>query len=203
MKPPLILVGSGGHAKVVISTCRAAGRDILFAVDSDESRIGLEVLGVRIAAMDEAVAHGEAEWILAFGSNQGRADYDKSSSRRWGTVVHPSAIVDASAQIGEGSVVFAGSIVQPDAWVGRHVILNTSCSVDHDCAIADYAHVGPGARICGGVSVGEGALMGVGSSARPGVQIGSWATVGAGSTAIGDLDGGFVYAGVPAKRLSK
>ena len=44
----IVVVGAGGHAKVVIATLRAAGGDVAAAYDDDQRRWGTKILGVEI-----------------------------------------------------------------------------------------------------------------------------------------------------------
>ena len=151
------IIGDGGHAKVVRS----------FIHRLAHSRVDGYAF---IAVGDNASRKREALLAAAAGY-------------KFPVLIHPSAVVDKSAKIGEGTVIMALAVVQPDSVIGKHCILNTSCSVDHDCVLEDYVHIGPGAHLCGGVKVGEGTLCGVGSRAVPGAVIGSWGLLRAGETA--------------------
>ena len=204
---PIWIAGAGGHAKVVIETARAAGGFLLVGVlDDDPDRIGTEVLGVPVrgaidAATVDRLGMTNVMMVLAAGDNRARAHLATRLDGlvRWATLVHPSAVIAPSVQLGEGTVVFAGAVIQPDTVVGRNVIVNTAASIDHDCVVGDVAHVGPGARLAGSVSVGVGAFLGIGSTVVPGCRIGDWATVGAGGVVVSDVPSGVVAKGVPAR----
>lgn len=198
----LVLVGSGGHAKVVVSTARAAGRTIAAILDVDPGRHGTEVLGIAVTGdLELAGRYGECEFLLAFGSNDGRRRLSEHLGVSWGTLVHPSTVIDGSVEIQDGSVVMAGAIIQPGTVVGRQAIVNTGCTIDHDCRLKDFSHVAPGCHLSGSVSVGTGTLIGVGSCARPGVSVGDWSIVGAGSVIVSDLPGGRTCYGNPARAV--
>jgi len=201
MKLPndIVVIGAGGHAKVVIATIRAAGGDVVGAYDDDEARWGKRVLGVQIRGPASAAELGGSPAVIAIGDNRARQIVADQTRADWITVRHPSAIVHPSASLGRGSVVFAGTIIQPEASIGEHVIINTATSVDHDCKIGDFVHLGPGVRLCGGVAVGEGTLLGVGAKVAPGVSIGAWATVGAGGVCVADVPDAATVVGVPAR----
>ena len=153
----MIIVGDGGHAKVV--------KRVIYAM--------------RFQADDRYA-------FVAIGNNssrKGEVILSKASGYKFPVLIHPRAVVDETATIGEGTIVMAGAVVQADAVIGRHCILNTSCSIDHDCVLGDFVHIAPGAHLCGGVHVGEGALVGVGARAIPLARIREWALVKAGETA--------------------
>src|SRR5262245_10113907 len=125
--------GAGGHAKVVIATLTAAGHDVVAVWDDDAARWGGTCLGVPIRGATAAA--DDLPTILAIGDNRARARLASAMTRRWMTVIHPTAHVHPSVTLGPGTVVFAGAIVQPDARLGAHVIVNTAATVDHDCVL--------------------------------------------------------------------
>lgn len=198
----VVVVGSGGHAKVVIATARAAGLEVSAIADDDPARWGQRVLGVEVAGPSPPILDDPDQLaVLAIGGNRARRDRAHGARCRFATVVHPAAIVDAGVRLGTGTVVFAGAIIQPDTRLGEHVIVNTGASIDHDCAIGDFVHLAPGARLAGNVVLGDGAFLGIGAVAIPGVRVGAWTTVGAGAAVVRDLPADIVAAGVPARRL--
>ena len=196
----VVVIGAGGHAKVLVSTLIARGLPIAAVFDDDEQKWGADMQGVRVSGM-EPERGGRA--IVGIGDNAKRMKIAKALRFDWDLVVHPNAYVHPSAKLGRGTVVFAGAVVQPDAVIGEHVIVNTGATIDHDCVIGDYAHLAPGVHLAGSVHVGEGAFLGIGSVAIPGVKIGRWSTLGAGAVAIRDVPDGVVAVGVPAKILKR
>ncbi len=198
-KAPLLVIGGGGHAKVVIATARAAGYLVVGAWDDDPRRQGSEVLGVPVHGPIAALAERHEPGVLAIGDNRTRARIASSLALEWATIIHPSAVIAEGAKIGPGSVVLAGAVIQPDAHLAEHVIVNTAASIDHDCRIADYCHLAPGSRLGGGVSLEVGVLFGVGSCAVPGARVGAWSVVGAGGAVVHDLPAGVIAVGVPAR----
>lgn len=197
----IVVVGAGGHAKVVIATVRAAGGDVVAAYDDDSGRWGQQLLGVPIHGPISGEAIGNGPAIIAIGNNRTRQSIAKSVNAQWVSVCHPSATVHSSVVLGPGTVVFAGSVVQPDATIGAHSILNTAATVDHDCIVGDLVHIGPGVCLCGGVTVDEGVLLGVGAKVAPNVEVGPWSTVGAGAVCVVDVPGSSTVVGVPARSL--
>jgi sugar O-acyltransferase (sialic acid O-acetyltransferase NeuD family) len=197
----VVVLGAGGHAKVVVSTLRLADWDVVAVFDDRPNIHGTTVLGVPIkGSLSEGPKSG-CPAVIAIGNNTDRQRAATELELDWVTAVHPRAWLDPSVVLGPGSVVFAGAVIQPDAQIGQHVVINTSVSVDHDCVIGDFAHVAPGAHLAGGIHVGQGALLGVGCTATVGVRIGDWSTVGAGAVVIRDVDDRAVVAGVPARPL--
>jgi len=196
----LLVIGAGGHAKVVIDTAKTAGLQVSGVIGGESSPP--EILGIPVTR-DRSGIQADS-FIVAVGDNTARsalfAEYLEAGLTPV-TVIHPSAIIADSVSLGAGTIVTAGVIVNVDAKIGDNVILNTGCRVDHDCIIGDHAHVAPGVTMCGGVHMGEGSLCGVGSSAIPCVVVGDWSIVGAGSTVIADVPPNSVWGGVPARPL--
>lgn len=199
-----VVVGAGGHAKVIIATIEAAGDEVFRVLDDDSNKRGERILGYPVdCPIAQDLIPEDSVVILAIGSNTARHAVAARLRVTYGAVVHPGAVVHRSVKIGPGSAIFAGAVIQPDTTVGAHVIINTSASVDHDCELADFVHVAPGVNLAGGVRVEEGALMGIGSCATPGVTIGAWSTVGAGAAAVKGVDPHVVAAGIPARLLRR
>lgn len=201
--PGVMVIGAGGHAKVVVASLLDAGLDIGTIVDEDPAKKGSRILGVCVSGSYAHLSRSpRAPTVIAIGDNRARTELARRfEGRDWLTLVHPSAYVHPSARLGPGTVVFAGSVVQPGSRIGSHCIVNTGATVDHDCQIGDFSHLGPGSHLAGGVRVGRGVFLGVGSAAVPNVEIGAWSVVGAGSVVVGDLPPGVTAVGTPARPL--
>ena len=196
----VVVVGAGGHAKVVISTLRAAGHEAVAVIDDAPAKKGERLLGVPVIGTAEELRGSEVDrGVLAIGNNTVRESLAATISLKWLTVVHPAAYVPESARLGVGTVVFAQAVVQADAWIGSHVIVNTSSSIDHDCDIGDFVHIAPGVRLAGNVHVGRGSLIGIGSVVIPGIRIGDSAVIGAGSVVVRHIPAGATAYGNPAR----
>lgn len=199
----LLVIGAGGHARVVIDVARAAGFDPVAALDL--AGVGAACNGVEVIGGDELTASmfakGVRQAVVAIGDNALRSRIglrlcDIGFSLP--SIVHPSAIVSPSARIGDGTVVMPLAVINAAATIGAMVIVNTNAVIEHDCAIGDGAHIAPGCRLGGIVSVGNQTLIGIGSVVRPEARIGDHAVIGAGSTVIGNIDGHQVATGCPA-----
>ncbi len=200
----VVILGAGGHAKVVIATLHAAGYRVSALLDDDLAKIGDKILQVPVTGnFDDLVNYGFCQSLIALGDNQIREEIAGTYEGYcdWITVIHPTAIVHGSVKINDGAIVFAGAVIQPDTSIGSHVIVNTGATVDHDCRIGNFVHLAPGVHLAGNVSVGDGALLGIGTVVIPGKTIGEKAIVGAGSVVIDDIPPFVKVAGVPAQPI--
>ena len=207
MASDLVVLGSGGHAKVIIEAVRARSPDRhIVLLDDNAEATDRTVLGIPVSGPRTWLASNlpGAPVALGIGDNRARLavlEWLLSQGREVETVIHPSAIVGATVEIGPGAFLAAGSVAIADTRIGRAAIINTAASVDHDCDIGDAVHIGPGVRLCGNVRVGARSLVGVGAAVRPGVTIGADTIIGAGSAVVADLPGGGTYAGCPARPI--
>ena len=204
----LLILGAGGHAKVVAETALASGTAASIAFLDDRPlppMLGWPVLGRLDQALDPSIQEKFPAALVAIGHPEIRGRWLAKlqvAGYRLPPLIHPSAWISPSAQISRGSVVFAQAAVQAQAVIGIGAILNTGCSVDHDAHLSDAVHVCPGARLAGEVKVGSRSWIGIGASVIQEVRIGSDVTVGAGAAVVRDLPDGVTAVGVPARVLS-
>lgn len=198
-----LIIGAGGHGKVVADAMFSAGMPLLGFLDDNPDIIGQQLLGFPVLGMIYQWQEFEADGLfIAIGNNRIRRmiqqKMESIAHPNWITVIHPKAILAGSVKIGIGTVVMAGAIVNPDTVIGQHVIINTGATVDHDCVIGDYVHIAPGGHLAGSVTIGKNTLIGIGSAVIPGCQIGEDTIVGAGSVVVKDVPSGVIAKGVPA-----
>ncbi|MBX3154681.1 MAG: acetyltransferase [Deltaproteobacteria bacterium] len=199
-RPPLTVIGAGGHAKVVIATARAAGWEIAGVVDDDPKLWATQLLEALVTGpCEEALRDPARTCVLAIGSNATRRRLAALARCRFASVVHPSATVHASVVLGAGTVVFAQAAIQPDTRIGAHGIVNTAASIDHDCTLGEAVHVAPGARLAGGVTLGDEVFIGIGAVVIPNIAIGARTTIGAGAAVVRPLPADVIAVGVPAE----
>lgn len=206
---PIVVLGGGGHAKVVIAALKRSDRRILGYTDQQDRG---EILSVPYLGTDAALAgvlrsHRACSAVVAVGK------IDASPRRlalqaeagalgfEFPAIVSPHAIVNEAVQLGPGTVVLDGVVVNSGTETGGACILNTGSTVDHDCRLGDNVHIAPGVTLSGGVTIGDHCLIGAGTTVIQGVTICAGTLVGAGATVVKDLTAPGTYAGVPARRL--
>jgi sugar O-acyltransferase (sialic acid O-acetyltransferase NeuD family) len=211
---PIVVLGGGGHARVVIEAARSCPTEweVIGVVDPSPAPGAVSDLGVAYLGDDETFAaqprsldtRGTRPWlVVGVGGIDPRPRKALVTRHRrsseWATIVHATAWVSPTAELAAGAVVLAGATVNAGARIGSHAIVNTGAIVEHDVVIDAFGQVAPGAVIGGGTSVGEGAFIGLGARVRDHVTIGESAVVGMGAVVVGDVAPGTTVAGDPAR----
>ena len=205
----VVIIGSGGHAKVVIELVRAEGKYQIKGCTGLGG--GGFVLGdVPILGTDSVLAalwaNGAKKAFVAIGDNHLRLRLLAQLSEmgfKLINAVSPNAVVSPSATLGCGIAIMAGAIINASSKIGDGAIINTNAGVDHDCRIGCGAHIGPGSALAGNVEIGCESFLGAGTCVVPGVRIGHRAIIGAGSVVIRDIPDDVTEMGVPARVTRK
>ena len=208
----LLILGAGGHAKVVAELALASrfASSLAFLDDSSTRTdpspplLGWPVLGPLLFSDQASIAAKYEAAVVAIGHAPIRLQWIQRlqvAGYHLPVLIHPTAWVSPTAKIGPASVVFAQAAVQSQASIGIGAILNTGCSVDHDAQLSDGVHICPGSHLAGDVSVGARSWIGIGASVIQKVSIGSDVTVGAGAAVVRDVPNKVTVVGVPARVL--
>lgn len=197
MPKDVIIIGAGGHGKVISDIVRTSGDN--FVGFLDDSTEGSNIIGTVSACVELT----DNYFIVAIGNNKIRRHIvNQYNNLKFYTAIHPNAVVSRSAKIGEGTVVMPGSVINADAIIGKHCIINTCSSIDHDCRIGDFVHAAVGSRLCGTVSVGPETWIGAGATVSNNISICGHCMIGAGAVVIDNIDKSGTYVGVPVRRIN-
>jgi len=202
----VIIVGAGGHAKVVIDVLRMAGwrpEGLLDCNPIKRSVLGVEVVGDDHLSRSLFEA-GYRNAFVAIGRNDLRRRLGTQLRDMGFTIVtaaHPTATISPSAIIGSGVVIMPHAIINADARIRDFAIINTGAIVEHDCVVGEAAHIAPRSVIGGQVMIEDEVFFGIGAVARPHSVIGARSTVGAGAVVVGNVQPLQIVAGIPARPL--
>lgn len=207
-RPKAIIIGAGGHAKVVIDLFRAEGRyELAGLVDAGDR--GALVNGAPIIGGDDDLPRLRAEGIthahVAIGNNRVRLKLARALEEMGYTLanaVSPAATLSPSVILGRGVAIMAGAVVNAESRLDDACILNTRASLDHDGHIGEGAHVAPGCALAGNVAIGRLAFLGVGTSVIPGIVIGEETVIGAGASVVRSIPPRAKAYGVPARLVA-
>jgi sugar O-acyltransferase (sialic acid O-acetyltransferase NeuD family) len=201
----LLLVGAGGHAKVVLDALLLAGIsiDTIQVSDDDPAKAGMPLLDLFVLYPGIPREFVPATFHVCVGHCLIRHRIFEtllSAGAQPLSVIHPNTSISNFAAVGAGSFIAARAVIAPSAQIGRSCIVNHGAIVDHDCVIGDFCHIAPNATLGGGVRVEEDVLIGAGATILPGVRIGRRAIIGAGAVLTRDALPYTTYAGVPARQ---
>jgi len=207
-KNKIVLIGGGGHCKVVISILKKLDNFEISGI-VDNYKAGSLISGIKIIGTDDDLKNiyknGICYALITVGSIKDNIkryrlfNMAKEIGYNFPVIISPEAIVDKSVKIGEGTVIMLGSIINIDSSIGKNCIINTGAIIEHDCKIGDYCHITPGVHISGAVNIGELSFIGIGATIIQGINIGRNVTIGAGSVVIKDIPDNVIALGNPAK----
>ncbi len=211
-KPKCIIVGCGGHGRVVLDILVNAGLyDVVGFVDSNTDFFGRHVDGIKVLGHPDELpgiqtTTGATAAIIAIGDNGVRRSFARKLEDQGFDIInaiHPSANLARNVTLGKNIVIAASAIASAHCQIGDSVILNTGCIVDHESLIGTATHICPGARLAGRVTVESGAFVGIGATIIQSVRIGYEAVVGAGAVVIRDVSPMSTVVGVPAVQINE
>ena len=199
----VIIIGAGGHAKVVADAVIKNCDRLLGFLDDFKTGNVLEGYSVLGKTADAVSYSDNARFVIGIGNNEIREKIatELEGKVKWITVIHPMANIGIGASIGCGSVIFANASVNPGAVIGRHCIINTGASAEHDCAMGDFSHISVNSALCGEASIGKCSFLGACASVKQSVSVCEGVTVGCGGAVVKDITESGIYAGVPAVRI--
>lgn len=200
MKESIIIIGAGGHGKVVIDCVEQENKYIIEAV-VDDNHIDRTVFDLDVTKKNNDNGYKGKNVIIAIGDCASRNRVANDLKSNFVTTIHPSAMVSKYAQVGNGSQIFANAVVNPSSTIGQHVIINTGAIVEHDCMVGDFVHLSPNSCIGGGVTVGPCTHIGIGASIIQGINIGKNVIIGAGAVVVTDIPDNCTAVGIPAKPI--
>ena len=208
-KERIIIVGSSGHARVVLDVlARQGAYEVVGLIDSFKPA-GTTIYGHLILGPEACLARlleeeGVTGGIVAIGDNFTRAAlsgrlFDIAPSFSFVRAIHPAAVIAPDVSIEEGTVVMAGAVINPGCQIGVGCIINTRASLDHDSVMEPFSSLAPGSTTGGNVRIGEGSSIGLGANILHGISVGKHTVIGGASLVNRNVPNNSVAFGVPAK----
>lgn len=212
MNFPIIVIGGGGHARVLIYSLLLQKAVIVGFTDPNPLLAQVTHMGIKYLGDDSRILEydpNKIKLVNALGSTSSSKhrrnvyEANKKLGFDFASVIHPSAIISEDALLSEGVQIMAGAVIQPGVHVGANTIINTRASIDHDCQIGAHAHIAPGAVLSGGVTIMDNVHVGTGAVVIQQVKINDSSIIGAGAVVLKDVPANRTYVGVPAKDVQK
>lgn len=212
MEKKIIIIGSGGHAKVVADIILTREKELKenlkivgFLDDNFKNLKYDNIFDIPILGDLKNIKKFTNEnyfFVIAIGNNDIRKKISENYSKlNYYTAIHPRSIISREVKIGVGTVVMANVVINPNSIIGKHCILNTSSVIEHDNKLGSYVHISPNATLCGGVNIDNNSWIGAGSVVKQQVSVGENVIVGAGSIVIKNVEDNIIIVGNPAKNI--
>lgn len=210
MKDKIVVIGGGGHAKVIISTIKKLDQYEILGY-TDLINKGL-VLGTRFLGTDEVLTdilkeHKNCKAVIGIGSveisDKRQKIYQmlKEIGFELPVIISTSAVVNEEVSLDEGTVIMEQTVIHPCSTIGKCVIINSGTLIGHDCKVGDFVHMAGGATLAGGVEIGYNSIIGMGAKVIQYKKIGKNCLIAAGSVIIKDAMKEGTYFGVPATEI--
>jgi sugar O-acyltransferase (sialic acid O-acetyltransferase NeuD family) len=205
MKKKLLILGAGGHGKVLadIALRMNSWQSIAFLDDNINSKysMGIEVIGKLADAINYLEDY---DFFVGIGNNQIRERLHVWLDHQGASItllIHPKSVIGSQVDMNVGTAIMAQVAINCCTKIGKGVIVNTGATIDHDNVIEDYVHISPGAHLAGNVRIKKGTNLGIGSIVSNNINITSECIIGAGAVVVKDITEVGTYVGIPARRL--
>jgi len=208
-KEKIIIIGAGGHAKIVIEIIKSIGEFDIVGLIANEDEKENEVMGCQVYKGDDYLDSFYIDGIKCAAIGIGGYRDNRLRKKIYKKVqkigyiippqIHPSAIISSTANISNGSVVFAGVIINPEVKIGENTIIATGSTIDHETVVKDHVLISAGVTVGASVKIEKGVLLALGSKVISGITIGEYALIAAGAVVVDDISANEVVFGIPAK----
>jgi acetyltransferase EpsM len=204
----VILIGDGGHSKVIREIISRNEEYSITAILDDKFEFEEEVLGIiqGPVSMVDLLNDEQTKIIVAIGNNSVRKKVVEGLTLprdSYLTIIDPSAVISATAVIGHGTVVMPNAVINAEAVIGDHCIINTGAITEHENKVGNFVHLSPNVTLTGNVSIEDGVHIGAAATVIPGTTVGEWSVIGAGSTVIRNIPPDCKAVGSPARIIHK
>ncbi|ATF91958.1 acetyltransferase [Cedecea neteri] len=196
-KLPVVIIGSGGHASVLVDILKKQQREIKAIISHSIPTERKIFEGIEHFSHDSDILKfnvDEIELINAIGASP-HSTLRKTITNNYlalgynfASVIADSAIVSTDVDIEKGVQILTRAVIHPGAKIGSFSVINTAAIIEHDCVLGENNFIAPGAVLCGQVSTGQDVFVGAGAVIIPNITLGINAIVGAGAVLTNDLN---------------
>lgn len=194
----LVIVGSGGHAKMCIELLKHVGTFNVVGIIDNHLEPGSTVHQLPVLGSDATLStlrsQGLTLAVNGVGTRKGcgprKRVYEALVKLGYSlpALIHPSAFVEPTASLGQGVQVMMGALVGNDVKVGENVIVNSGAIVSHDSRIESHTHLAPGSILAGSVIIGASSLVGMGVTIFMGITVGERSVIPNGQHVFKNLE---------------
>lgn len=212
MSNSIILVGGGGHCKVIVDILKEDNDYDEILISDLKENIGKEILGIKIEYTDDQLKDLYKKGYKSAFVSIGKVEINEHRKKIFNKIknigfnlpiiISKSANISQYSEIGEGTFIGKNVVINPETHIGKNCIINTGSIIEHDCIIEDNVHIGPGAILSGGTHIGNNSFIGTGAIIIQNINISQDTLIGAGAVVVKDINEPGVYVGTPAKRIN-
>ncbi|MBU2025199.1 acetyltransferase [Patescibacteria group bacterium] len=209
-KVPLVIIGGGGHARVIISIIEKLEKyQVLGYVDLAKKRNmkGIKYLGRDKILKSLKKKHRNCQAIIGIGKVD-LGDFRlkiynrlKALGFEFPAIVSPQASVNKEVLLGPGTVVGDKAVINCGVKIQALGIINTGSIIEHDCKLGENVSVAPGAILCGEAMVGDNSFIGAGAVVNQVLNIAKNCLIGSGAVVVKNCPTAGTYLGIPAKKV--
>lgn len=206
----IYIVGAGTYGEAMYELAEILGYEIKGFYDEDENKIHNIIMGsIVIGKFSElaSIAIKNKQFIVAIGNNEIRYKI-MSKIKEFGgitpTLIHPSAIVSPSAEIGIGVYIQANSYLWTKVKVDDFCIISPGVVIAHHTSVGKACLISTLTGIGASIRIDDKTFIGMGSTVVTGVKsIGTSALIGAGAVVLKNVPQKTTVAGIPAKEIRR
>lgn len=178
----IIIIGCGAHASEIVDYIDYINKqsitkifNIVGLIDNETNHYNhyaykYDFLG----SISDHVVIPEVNYVMGIGNLLIRTKVlheFKAKKARFIGIIHPTALISDSAEIGEGTIISHNVSVGPKAKIGAFNVINSRCTIGHDTIIGGNNFLSPQVVLGGYSKVGENNFLGTNSCVLPEVEI--------------------------------
>lgn len=180
----IIIVGSGGHGAELSDYIKYNEKvtgvkefEVIGFLDDNPANYANYQFGAPLigGVRDHDVRH-DCSYLMGIANLQYRklfVDRYSSDGAQFISLIHSTAFISESAQLGQGVIIGPMANIGPNVVVGDHTLINSRCSLGHDTKVGTFNFISPNVCFSGFTEIGDGNLFGINSATIPGIKVGN------------------------------
>ncbi|WP_029596778.1 acetyltransferase [Flavobacterium sp. ACAM 123] len=189
----IIIIGCGSHASELVDYIEYINKNsstqqyhIKGLIDNTDAHYLHYNYNYKfIGNIDDHAIDSNVYYLLGIGNVTIRSkvlEEFRSKNAKFTGIIHPTALISSSAEIGEGTIISHNVSVGPKAKIGAFNVINSRCTIGHDTEIGDNNFLSPQVVLGGYVKIKNLNFLGTNSCVLPEIEIESNNKIMAGMT---------------------
>jgi len=180
----VIIVGSGGHGAelddYINYNNKQSGVEEIKIVgyldDNPDNYASYSFSAPLIGGVTDHKIRQDIQYLIGIANLEFRQKFVEqylSDGASFISLVHDSAYVSRSCNLGTGVVIGPNANLGPNSKIGDYSMINSRCSIGHDTKIGKFNFISPNVCFSGFTEIGDGNLFGINSATIPNIKIGN------------------------------